>query len=113
MSDIYGQLRKLIAKYDDCQISIDDFRADFAGLYFQARQASGDIRANSLASRIVGPLAEFSRHHRDEHSLRQEMAAAIGLLEWPTQQFAFAANDSGGPLPIPVAGNSSHFNVAA
>jgi hypothetical protein len=92
MGDLYEQIRDLARRYIDENISIEDFRVAFAGLYFRARQsARRDARANSLASRIIGPLAEFSRGHRDEQSLRRELATAIrpfaasGILANPFQ----------------------------
>ena len=77
MDDLYGQIRSLAQRYIDESISVDDFRAAFAALYFRARQSAGDARANSLASAIIGPLAEFSRGHRDEASLREEIRNSV------------------------------------
>lgn len=78
MSELNRQLRALAASCVDGGIPADDFRSGFAGLYFQIRQsAPRDREANLLASKIIGPLAEFSRGNRDEGSFRQELAAAI------------------------------------
>jgi len=81
MSEIYRQLRNLAVEYIAGEVPLDDFRPGFAGLYFRARQSRKDLRSNSLASKITGPLAELSRHHRDEESFRRELISAIGPLE--------------------------------
>ena len=77
MNDIHDQLRSLVSRYADARISVDDFRTAFSALYFRARQGARDTQANLLASRIVGPLAEFSRGDRDEASLRAELAKTV------------------------------------
>jgi hypothetical protein len=80
MSEIARSLKILASKYLDGRISLDEFRGDFASLYFQARECGEDKKANSLASKIMGPLAEFARQHRSERSLRIEIEAAIHPL---------------------------------
>jgi hypothetical protein len=78
MRELFDQMRALAGECANREISIDDFRMSFADLYFHVRQMSrGDADANALASRIVGPLAEFSNGHRSEDSFRAELAAAI------------------------------------
>jgi hypothetical protein len=82
MSEIYNRIHALVYRCANGEISIDDFRAAFADLYFQVRQgARGDVEANALASKIIGPLAELSRGHRDESSFRAGLASAIHVFE--------------------------------
>ena len=108
MDDLYGQIRGLAQRYIDQSISIDDFRAAFAVLYFHARQSSkSDARANSLASKIIGPLAEFSRGHRGEASLREDIGNSIGSA-MPTRVYVsmkvypqFAETSTVTPITMP------------
>jgi len=60
-------------------LPLDAFRQRFAQAYFSVRndpQASRSAAAR-LCDRIVGPMAEFSRGHRSEESLKQELANAV------------------------------------
>jgi hypothetical protein len=77
MSELFDRLKGLVLKYSEHELAIDAFRLEFAGMYFLARQSKQDKEANSLATRVMGPLAEFGRHHRDEASLRRQLADAI------------------------------------
>jgi hypothetical protein len=53
---------------------LDDFRQWFAAAYVEVRQDPTSSReASRLCSQIVGPLAEFSRGHRSEDSLREAL----------------------------------------
>jgi hypothetical protein len=72
------QIRDLISRYLDREIRIDDFQVRFAGLYFQVR-SSGKRDGAELCNQIVLPLAEFSRGHRSEKSLQDELAASVGF----------------------------------
>lgn len=81
MGEIYNSIRKLATGYVRRSVSLDDFRVEFAGLYFRARQAKHERDANLLAGRIVGPLSEYGRGHRSEESLRETVLAAIGPIE--------------------------------
>ena len=122
MSGIYEQLKRLADNYAAREISLDDFRVNFAGLYFLARQSSKDARANSLASKIVGPLSELARHHRDEDSFREALGVAIRLFEDDVvsavvhlYQENSGSNDNGVSISFPIvsAGNNAGFNRAA
>jgi hypothetical protein len=78
MPEIHEALDALVIRYVSDRMAVDDFRKAFAACYFRARQSNGsDAQANLLASRIVGPLAEFSRGHRSEASLREELAKTV------------------------------------
>jgi hypothetical protein len=86
MSELFDRLKGLVFKYSEHELAIDAFRLEFAGMYFLARQSKQDKEANSLATRVMGPLAEFGRHHRDEASLRRQLADAIPALEPPARE---------------------------
>src|SRR5437588_6198607 len=66
------------------KLPLDVFRQRFAQAYFSVRN---DPRASQsaaqLCSRVVGPLAEFSRGHRSEEALRLELANAVRPFERP------------------------------
>jgi hypothetical protein len=113
MREIYGELKKLASKYADREISIDDFRVDFAGLYFHARQSKRDQKANLLANKIIGPLAEFSLHHRDEESFRQELAAAIQPFEKAPRYYAVAQKIVYGPPPVSAFSVNQYYQLSA
>ena len=64
------------------EMPLDDFRQWFAGAYAQVRQDPNASReASKLCSQIVGPLAEFSRGHRSEESLRGALEILIPALK--------------------------------
>jgi hypothetical protein len=82
MSEILEYLRASIRNYLSSTIDVDTFRAEFAGAYLYTRnKGSREREANSLASSIVGPIAEFSGGHRSEASLRKELALAVRSFE--------------------------------
>ena len=68
----------LIERYIADEISTPDFASRFAGLYARVRQDRNAPRAAAqLCSAVIGPLAEHSRGHRSELSLKGELANAI------------------------------------
>jgi hypothetical protein len=72
-----GQLRELIESYVAGTVSVSDFSERFASLYFAVRQQAGEASAARLCSAVVGPLAEHSRGHRTDSSLRLELEKAL------------------------------------
>jgi hypothetical protein len=72
------QLELAIRQCLSGDMALDDFREWFAGAYVQVRQDPNvSHEASQLCSQIVGPLAEFSRGHRSEDSLRKAMEILI------------------------------------
>ena len=72
------QLRELIEDYVAGAIPVSEFSERFASLYFAVRQQqSHEQSAAALCSAVVGPLAEYSRGHRAESSLRLELEKAL------------------------------------
>jgi len=68
------EIQQVLEQYLARDISLDVFRQWFAGAYVQVRQDSdASPAASRLCSRIVGPLAEFSREHRTEDELRAQL----------------------------------------
>jgi hypothetical protein len=60
------------------KIQIADFQVWFYAFYFEVRNSRvRGGRASELCDKIALPLAEFSRGHRSEGSLRQELTHAI------------------------------------
>jgi hypothetical protein len=73
-----GEIRSLVSRYLNQEIRIDEFQVGFAGLYLRVRSSgSRSGQAAKLCNQIVLPLAEFSREHRSESSLRQKLKAMV------------------------------------
>lgn len=82
VASMYDKILELSNLYLSRKIHLEDFQQQFAGFYFEVRKSSKNPSAASrLCSEIVGPLAELTREHRSEESFRQELAAAVRLLE--------------------------------
>jgi hypothetical protein len=71
------QLRELVESFVAGNLSASDFSERFASLYFAIRQQGQDASAAALCSAVIGPLAEYSRGHRAEASLRMELEKAL------------------------------------
>jgi hypothetical protein len=71
------QIRELIESYVAGTVRASDFAERFASLYFAVRQQSEDASAAALCSALVGPIAEYSRGHRTEASLRELLEKAL------------------------------------
>lgn len=81
MSEILAYMQASIKNYVDGVTDVDAFREEFAGAYLYVRNRGPKERdANSLASLVIGPVAEFSGGYRSEQSLRWEIANAIRRL---------------------------------
>jgi hypothetical protein len=79
------QIEALVARFIDRNIPAGEFSRQFASLYFSVRQDVASSRAaNRLCSRIIGPLAEYSRGHRSEESLRGALRGSIRTLPYQT-----------------------------
>lgn len=75
-------MRSAVDSYVHREIDVDGFREAFVGAYFYVRNSAvHDQEAQLLASRLMGPVAEFSAGHRTEASLRMELANAIRPVE--------------------------------
>ncbi len=75
------QIESLIDEYVSGAIPASAFAERFAGLYFTVRQARNPgTAAARLCDAVIGPLAEFSRGHRPEESLRQDLKNAARQL---------------------------------
>lgn len=70
-------LRELIDSYVAGAVDIDDFSQQFASLYFAVHRQGEEPAAAALCGAVVGPLAEYSRGHRSESSLRLELEKAL------------------------------------
>jgi hypothetical protein len=127
MPEIHEALDALVIRYVFDKISVDDFRKAFAAYYFRARQSErNDAQANALANRIVGPLAEFSRGHRSEASLREELAKTVHPFQQRSKKavqfrvrriFAIQDKTAAESNPVPVRlsiawGTSADFQGA-
>jgi hypothetical protein len=72
------QVLQLIEQYVAGEIPFVDFSQRFAGLYFAVRQGRNVPRqASQLCSLAIGPLAELSRGHRTEESLREALRGIV------------------------------------
>jgi hypothetical protein len=72
------QIRELVRRYLAREIDPSAFAEYFAPLYFLVRRnPKTDTAACQLCNAIVLPLAEFSRGHRSESSLREELENAV------------------------------------
>jgi hypothetical protein len=74
--DIHQAIRQCLSG----DTPLDDFRQWFAAAYVEVRQDPTSSReVSQMCSQILGPLAEFSRGHRSEDSLREalELLASI------------------------------------
>lgn len=69
------QIKNLIASYLDGEISLNDFRERFGAQYLESR--GGPAGASGLCNQVVGPLAELSRGHRSESSLKSILALVV------------------------------------
>jgi hypothetical protein len=110
------EIVRLFYGYIGNEVSLGDFQEQIAVAHWNVERAAPEM--SSLVYKAVGKLAELSRGHRTEQSLRQELAVAIRSFEYvsndvPLQQFALAANYYGPPISSSVLGNNTHFNVAA
>src|SRR5271165_5927465 len=86
------QIEALVARFVDHNILAAEFSRQFASLYFSVRQDVASSRAaNRLCSKIIGPLAEHSRGHRSEESLRDALRESIRAL--PDQTAAVVVYD--------------------
>lgn len=108
-----------MAKAHDVLKHVSDFLAhrdslesleDWSASYLRDVYSQGDYQ-DQQAVLVVRSVLNAFEDDRD-HVLRLELEKAMRPFE-EIQQFVFAANSSGAPLPIPVSGNSTHFNVAA
>jgi hypothetical protein len=72
-----GQLRELIESYVAGTVQVSEFSERFAVLYIAVRQQNGEPSAAGLCNAVVGPLAEYSRGHRAEASLRLQLGKAL------------------------------------
>lgn len=80
MSELEQYIRQVVQYYLGGKIDLDDFRVHFVGAYAHAREhAAQDIGANSLASKLMLPYAEFSSHG-SEASLRRALANTVRPL---------------------------------
>ena len=91
------RILKLISEYLDNHLQLPEFQQQFAGFYFQVRQNGNVGAASELCDKVIGPLAELSRGHRSEESLRQELTASIR----PFVERPFAENYCGDLSPLP------------
>jgi hypothetical protein len=72
------QVLELIEQYVAGEIPFADFSQRFASLYFAVRQGSNVPReASQICNLAIGPLAELSRGHRTEESLREALRAIV------------------------------------
>lgn len=78
MSEMAEYIRSTVDSYLSQEADVNDFRQAFAAAYCSVRNnAVGDQRAQSLATKVMTPVAEFSAGHRTEASLRAELANAF------------------------------------
>jgi len=72
------EILDLISRYVERRLSLVDFQSEFAAKYLQIRQSRDRAgRASELCDLAIGPLAELSRGHRSESSLRHELENAV------------------------------------
>lgn len=73
-----NELLQLIEQYVVGAIPTADFSLRFAGVYFAVRQQDSERSlASVLCDFVIGPLAEFSRGHRSEESLREALGSIL------------------------------------
>jgi hypothetical protein len=97
MSEVFQYMKASIRNYLNGCLDVDDFRAEIAGAYFYARNnKKQEGAANLLASRVIGPVAEFSGGYRSEASLRLELVKAVPLFDDSLRQLTLDATDSAG-----------------
>ncbi|MEO8131506.1 MAG: hypothetical protein ABJF23_14860 [Bryobacteraceae bacterium] len=86
--------------YLDGELSIQEFRSAFGALYYAAKQEDAlDAQGSKLVGHIQAMLAEYSRDHRTEGSVADELEKAIRHFEQSSPvlaKFAFSP-----PLSIP------------
>lgn len=95
------QIEALLAHFVDREIRADEFSRQFASLYFSVRQSIESSRvAQRLCDQIIGPLAEYSRGHRSEESLREALerkcahkTLAVIVYDYAGERVQFLSQD--------------------
>ena len=92
MSVNQGKIIKAVRMYIDGKSSIQELRSTFGTLYYFAKKRNElDAQGSTFVGRIMAILAEFSRGHRTEHSVLEELANAIRPFEPRGVSYAITA----------------------
>jgi hypothetical protein len=75
MKNTGSEILNLFVGYLAKDVSLDEFQERIALVHWNVENAAPEM--SKLVYKAVGKLAELSRGHRTEQSLRQELAAAI------------------------------------
>ena len=67
------RIQEIASKYIDKEITVDEFREQFAGLYFAARKTPEDRAAARVCNEMIGPMAEYGRGAGGEELLRKRL----------------------------------------
>jgi hypothetical protein len=100
------ELRNLVSRYLERELPLEGFQQEFAALYFRVRNNHhAPIAASELCNAIIGPLAEMSRGHRSEDSLRTEWANAIRPFE------SNSNSATNGDFSFPIAESNADYST--
>lgn len=108
MSALENQIRDVLAKYANRQMSFDSFLEWFAPISCNIEQ-SGDSDAIRLAHQVDGILAEASSADWSAEDIYEELSRPFSVSP-------FAENNAGEPSPFPVSRSQSsaaNFSKAA
>jgi hypothetical protein len=96
-------------------LAIEDFQEQVAVAHWDIESSAPDM--SSLVYRAVGRLSEYSRGHRDERSIREEIANAIRPFAVSTKPVqsepvsSWGSRTSSFRLPLVAAGGISQGSV--
>jgi hypothetical protein len=66
------RIQRIVSKYIGKEITVDEFRQQFAVLYFAARKTPDHAGAR-VCNEMIGPMAEYGRGVGGEELLRKRL----------------------------------------